>query len=48
MTDALSTSVFVLGRDKGLRLIESLANFEAVLIDAQGVMHYSSGLMAGQ
>lgn len=43
-TDALSTSVFVLGRTDGLKLIDRLADVEAVVIDAQGLMHYSSGL----
>lgn len=47
-TDALSTGVFVLGRDAGLALIESLDAYEAVLIDADGTMHYSSGLMPAQ
>ena len=44
-TDALSTTLFVLGQEKGLQLIESLAGIDAVIIDAQGQMHYSSGLM---
>ena len=44
-TDALSTSVFVLGAEKGLQLIETLSGIDAVIIDAQGQMHYSSGLM---
>ena len=43
-TDALSTSIFVMGVEKGLRLIESLPDTEAVIIDSQGHMHYSSGL----
>lgn len=46
-TDALSTGVFVLGKDKGLALIETLDDFEAIVIDADGAMHYSSGLMPG-
>ena len=44
-TDALSTSLFVLGPAKGLQLVESLEGIDAVIIDAQGRMHYSSGLM---
>lgn len=44
-TDALSTTLFVLGPEKGLQMIESLAGIDAVIIDAQGQMHYSSGLM---
>lgn len=43
-TDALSTSVFVLGPKKGMTLIESLPGIEAVIIDAQGKMFYSSTL----
>ena len=43
-TDALSTSVFILGAQKGLELIDALAAFDAIIIDAQGVVHYSSGL----
>jgi thiamine biosynthesis lipoprotein len=43
-TDPLSTTVFVLGVDKGLALINSLPEFDAVLIDDKGVVHYSSGL----
>ena len=44
-TDALSTTLFVLGAEKGLQLIETLAGIDAVIIDAEGQMHYSSGLM---
>ena len=44
-TDALSTTLFVLGPEKGLQLVESLAGIDAVIIDAQGQMYYSSGLM---
>jgi thiamine biosynthesis lipoprotein len=43
-TDALSTSVFVLGVEKGLKLIDSLPDTEALIIDNKGNMHYSSGL----
>lgn len=43
-TDALSTSLFVMGVEKGLRLIDSLPDVEAVIIDGQGRMHYSAGL----
>lgn len=44
MTDALSTGTFVLGLRDGLALIDSLEAFEAVVIDADGQMHFSSGL----
>lgn len=43
-TDALSTSVFVLGVEKGLQLINSLPDTEAILIDNQGLLHFSDGL----
>ncbi|MFT5398461.1 MAG: thiamine biosynthesis lipoprotein [Planctomycetota bacterium] len=43
-TDALSTTIFVLGVQKGMVLIESLAGFDAIVIDSNGKLHYSSGL----
>jgi thiamine biosynthesis lipoprotein len=45
-SDALSTSVFVLGPEKGLALIEGLDKVEAIIIDRQGQIHLSSGLAA--
>ncbi len=45
-TDALSTSVFVLGLKEGLALIDRLDDVEAVIIDNQGVMHMSKGMQA--
>jgi thiamine biosynthesis lipoprotein len=44
-TEALSKSVFVLGVDKGLQLIESLLDVDAIVVDAMGQLHYSSGLL---
>lgn len=44
-TDALSTTLFVLGPDKAMQLVESLAGIEAIIIDDQGQVHYSSGLL---
>jgi thiamine biosynthesis lipoprotein len=44
ITDALSTSVFVMGVDKGLRLIGTLPDYEGIVIDATGRMYYSDGL----
>jgi len=46
-TEALSKTVFVLGAAKGLQLIESLPNVDAVVVDGEGRLHFSSGLMAG-
>ena len=44
-TDALSTTVFILGPVAGLKLIETLTGIDAVIIDEVGKVHYSSGLM---
>lgn len=44
LTDALSTSVFVLGVDAGLRLIACLPDYESIVIDAEGRIYYSDGL----
>jgi len=46
-TEALSKTVFVLGIDKGMRLIESLPGVDAVVVDAAGALHYSTGLQDG-
>ncbi|MCO6413144.1 MAG: FAD:protein FMN transferase [Thiogranum sp.] len=43
-TDALSTSVFVLGLARGLHLVNRLPNIDAILVDRFGTMHYSDGL----
>ncbi len=48
MTDALSTSVFVMGVDKGLRLIATLPDYESIVIDADGQVFYSDGLQKPQ
>ncbi len=43
-TDAISTSVFVLGPERGLALIEELPELDAVLVRSDGKVLYSSGL----
>jgi thiamine biosynthesis lipoprotein len=43
-TDALSTSVFVMGVDKGLRMIAELPAYESIVIDANGQVFFSDGL----
>ncbi len=43
-TDPLSTSVFVMGPEKGLALINKLPGFDAVIITSQGKVLYSQGL----
>lgn len=46
-SEALSKSVFVMGVDPGMRLIESLPGVDAVVVDADGLLHYSAGLLDG-
>jgi thiamine biosynthesis lipoprotein len=47
-TDALSTSVFVLGRERGLDLVNRLPDIDAILVDSKGRLHYSIGLEAAR
>lgn len=44
-SDALSTTVFVLGVKSGLALVNRLQGIDAIIIDAQGKLHYSDGLL---
>jgi len=44
-TDALSTSVFVLGLKKGMDLVNRLPGIDAILVDAHGRLHYSNELL---
>ncbi|MBI1422632.1 MAG: FAD:protein FMN transferase [Gammaproteobacteria bacterium] len=44
-TDGLSTTIFVMGPKAGMALVEKLKDVDAVIIDNQGKIHYSSGLM---
>ena len=46
LTDALSTTLFVLGVKEGMALIDQYKNVDAIIIDAKGKMHYSSGLVS--
>jgi len=43
--EALSKTVFVLGADKGLTLIASQPGVDAVVVDADGKLHYSADLL---
>jgi thiamine biosynthesis lipoprotein len=43
-TEGLTKSVFVLGPKEGMRLIESQPGVDAIVIDAEGRLLYSSGL----
>lgn len=45
--DALATAVFVLGSEQGLELAERLPQVEALIVDAAGGMHLTSGLRRG-
>ncbi len=47
-TDAMSTSVFVLGVEDGLRLIDELPDLEAVIVDNEGELFFSKGFEALQ
>lgn len=42
--DALSTALFVMGVEAGMKLVERLPDVEAVFVDAQNRVHISSGL----
>jgi thiamine biosynthesis lipoprotein len=44
-SEALTKCVFVMGVHRGMRLVETLEGVDAVAIDAQGALHYSSGLL---
>ena len=44
-TEAFSKTVFVLGVEQGLRFVEAHAGIDAVIVDAQGALHYSAGLL---
>ncbi|MGD8323005.1 MAG: FAD:protein FMN transferase [Gammaproteobacteria bacterium] len=48
LTDALSTTVFVLGMERGLELIETWSGYEAIVVDRGGILRYSSGLAEPQ
>jgi FAD:protein FMN transferase len=44
-SEALSKCVFVLGVREGLGLVESRPGVDAVVVDAAGTLHFSSGLL---
>lgn len=46
MTDGLSTSAFVLGPEAGLALIETLPDYEAIVIDTERRVRFSTGFDA--
>ena len=48
MTDGLSTSVFVLGPEAGLALVENLSEYEAIVIDSDHRVRFSRGFQTRQ
>lgn len=44
VVDALSTTLFVLGLTPAMALIDSLAGYEAIIIDKKQTLHFSKGL----
>ena len=47
-SEALSKTVFVLGVEQGMRIVESVPEVDAVVIDAAGKLHFSAGLLAAE
>jgi thiamine biosynthesis lipoprotein len=43
-SEALSKTVFVLGAREGLALIDTVVGVDAVVVDADGELHFSAGL----
>ena len=43
IADALATAIFVMGKENGMKLIESLDDTEAMIIDSEGKIFYSLG-----
>jgi len=46
-SEALSKSVFVLGLERGMRLVDNCPGVDAAVVDAAGTLHYSRGLRQG-
>jgi thiamine biosynthesis lipoprotein len=42
--DGLDTGIFVMGVELGMQLVEALPDVEAIIVDAEGYVHVSSGL----
>ncbi len=45
LSDALSTAVFVMGYEKGLKMIETMDGVEAVVVDMNGNIHTTEGMV---
>jgi FAD:protein FMN transferase len=48
LTDGLSTTVFVLGVERGMELVSRLPGVEAVIVDGEGRVFHSAGLAPPQ
>jgi thiamine biosynthesis lipoprotein len=48
LTDGLSTTLFVLGMEMGLKLIELFDGYEAIIVNRSGALSFSSGLAEPQ
>ena len=46
--EAMSKALFVLGVERGMALTESLEGVDAIVVDAAGALHCSSGMSAGR
>ncbi len=46
-SEALSKAVFVMGVERGLALVNTLPDVDAVVVSATGTLHVSSGLLQG-
>jgi thiamine biosynthesis lipoprotein len=40
--------VFVLGLERGMDLVESVEGVDAIVVDAAGALHFSSGMAVGR
>ncbi len=47
-SEALSKAVFVLGVERGMALVDSVPDTDAVIVDRHGVLHASAGLLQAQ
>jgi thiamine biosynthesis lipoprotein len=46
--EAMSKTIFVLGTERGLDMVETLEGVDAIVVDAAGALHTSSGMSAGR
>ena len=44
LADALATSIFVMGVEKGIHLIDQLPNIDVVIVDEENAVHSSKGI----